>query len=107
MKLEKYLKTYENNTFIILLFVSLTSFAHRGNFLAINNVEITETEKSYIYSFAVENINSVEVRDIKIEFVVNSKSVFQKYYPLLKAEHKYFSMSSLKSRRNGLTQKLI
>mgnify|MGYP000683805655 CR=1 FL=1 len=31
----------------------------------------------------VENINSVEVRDIKIEFVVNSKSIFQKYYPLL------------------------
>jgi len=77
--------------FIILLFVSLTSFAHRGNFLAINNVEITETEKSYIYSFAVENINSVEVRDIKIEFVVNSKSVFQKYYPLLKAEHNFFN----------------
>ena len=78
-------------TFIIILFFSLTSFAHRGNFLAINNVEITETESSYIYSFQVENINSVEVRDIKIEFVVNSKSVFQKYYPLLKAEHNYFN----------------
>jgi hypothetical protein len=78
-------------TFIIILFVSLTSFAHRGNFLAINNVEITETESSYIYSFQVENINSVEVRDIKIEFVVNSKSVFQKYYPLLKAEHNFFN----------------
>ena len=78
-------------TFIIILFVSLNSFAHRGDFLAINNVEITETEKSYIYSFAVENINSVEVRDIKIEFVVNSKSVFQKYYPLLKAEHNFFN----------------
>ena len=77
--------------FIIILFVSLASFAHRGDFLAINNVEITETEKSYIYSFAVENINSVEVRDIKIEFVVNSKSVFQKYYPLLKAEHNFFN----------------
>lgn len=78
-------------TFIIILFVSLTSFAHRGNFLAINKVEITETEKSFIYSFEVENINSVEVRDIKIEFVVNSKSIFQKYYPLLKAEHNFFN----------------
>jgi hypothetical protein len=78
-------------TFIIILFVSLTSFAHRGDFLAISNVEITETESSYIYSFQVENINSVEVRDIKIEFVVNSKSVFQKYYPLLKAEHNFFN----------------
>ena len=78
-------------TFIIILFVSLTSFAHRGDFLAISNVEITETKSSYIYSFQVENINSVEVREIKIEFVVNSKSVFQKYYPLLKAEHNFFN----------------
>jgi hypothetical protein len=78
-------------TFIILLFVSLTSFAHRGNFLAINDVEITETKNSYIYTFQVENINAVEVRDIKIEFVLNSKSVFQKYYPLVKAEHQYFT----------------
>jgi len=78
-------------TFIIVLFIGLTSFAHRGNFLAIVNVEITETEKSYIYSFDVENINAIEVRDIKIEFVMNSKSVFQKYYPLIKGSHKYFS----------------
>lgn len=80
-------------TFIILLFVSLTSFAHRGDFLAINNVEITETESSYIYSFQVENINTVEVRDVKIEFWVNEKSIFQKTYPLLKAKHKYFNES--------------
>jgi len=80
-------------TFIVALFIGLTSFAHRGNFLAIVNVEISETEKTYIYSFDVENINSMEVRDIKIEFVLNSKSVFQKYYPLIKAEHKYFSES--------------
>ena len=53
-------------TFIVALFIGLTSFAHRGNFLAIVNVEITETEKSYIYSFDVENINAIEVRDIKI-----------------------------------------
>ena len=33
----------------------------------------------------------MEVRDIKIEFLVNSKSVFQKYYPVVKAKHKYFS----------------
>ncbi len=32
-------------TFIVALFIGLTSFAHRGNFLAIVNVEITETEE--------------------------------------------------------------
>jgi len=78
-------------TFIVALFIGLSSFAHRGEFLAIINVEVTETENTFVYSFDVENIHSVEVRDIKIEFVVNTKSVFQKYYPILKAEHKYFS----------------
>ena len=75
----------------LTLFISYTSSAHRGNFLAVVNVERTETDKKYIYSFDVENINSMEVRDIKIEFLVNSKSVFQKYYPVVKAKHKYFS----------------
>lgn len=79
-------------TFFVLL-GTLSSFAHRGNFLAINNVEITETKDTYIYEFEVENINMVEVRDIKIEFVVNRKSVFQKYYPVLKAKHKSFTES--------------
>jgi len=79
-------------TFFILL-AGMTSFAHRGNFLAINDVEITETNNSYIYTFQVENINMVEVRDIKIEFVVNRKSVFQKYYPMLKANHVSFTES--------------
>ena len=78
-------------TFIVALFIGLTSYAHRGNFLAVVNVERTETDKTYIYSFDVENINSMEVRDIKIEFLINSKSVFQKYYPVLEAKHKYFS----------------
>ena len=78
-------------TFIVALFIGLTSFAHRGDFLAIVDVEISETEDNYIYSFNVENINAVEVRKVKIEFVVNSKSVFQKYYPVVKADHKFFS----------------
>lgn len=75
---------------LFILFIGLTSFAHRGTFLAINNVQITETPNTYIYTFEVENIHMVEVRDIKIEFVINRKSVFQKYYPYLKAESKSF-----------------
>ncbi len=75
---------------ISLLTTSIISFAHRGEFLAINNVEITETEKTFIYSFHVENINMMEVRDIKIEFVINSKSVFQKYYPVLTNDAKFY-----------------
>ena len=80
-------------TVVLLIFYSFISFAHRGDFLAINEVQIKETKKSFIYDFKVENINMVEVRDIKIEIVINRKSVFQKYYPVLKADFKFFNES--------------
>ena len=79
--------------FLFLIINSVTYFAHRGEFLAINEVQIKETEKSFIYNFKVENINMIEVRDIKIEIVINRKSVFQKYYPVLKADFKFFNES--------------
>jgi len=76
---------------IFILLFSLNSFAHRGNFLAINNVQVVETENSWVYNFQIENINKVEVRDVKIEFVINMKSVYQRYYPRIGAKDTVFN----------------
>lgn len=74
---------------ISLLILSNYLFAHRGNFLAITNVEITESKDSYTYEFDIENINLVELSNIKVEFVINRKSVYQRYYPTIPATVKY------------------
>lgn len=74
--------------FSFIFIVNLT-FAHRGNFLAITNVEITENKNSYTYEFDIENINLVELEKVKIEFVINRKSVFQKYYPTIPSTVKF------------------
>lgn len=74
---------------ISLLLLSNYLFAHRGNFLAITNVVITENKDSYTYDFDIENINLVELANIKVEFVINRKSVYQRYYPTIPATVKF------------------
>ncbi len=68
---------------------SLVSLAHRGDYLAITDVKVTETENAYVYSFLIENIKGVPYTDVKIDFWINMKSVFFKRYELLDGNVKF------------------
>lgn len=72
---------------LVVLFQSV--FAHRGEYLAIENVEITENEESYIYSFLIENIQNKPYTGVKIEFWINSEPVALKVYDYIDATPKY------------------
>ena len=69
--------------FLILVFSFFTSFAHRGEFLAINNVEISQNDANWIYSFQIENIKQISLKDIRIEFVINSISYTKKDFDII------------------------
>lgn len=60
---------------ITLTIISFASFAHGGEFVSIKNVNIQETQYSYIYQFQFKNIQQRSLSDIKIELVVNFKTV--------------------------------
>ena len=57
----------------IFIFLSLSFFAHRGEFASIENVNIVETEDSYIYKFQFENIKQTNLSNITIELVINGE----------------------------------
>ncbi len=73
---------------IILLFTK--THAHHGDFLVIDNVKLHETETSWICHFQVENIKCVELKGVKIEFVINGSSVLERDYLLIKSDIKTF-----------------
>ncbi|MCB9194733.1 MAG: T9SS type A sorting domain-containing protein [Flavobacteriales bacterium] len=73
----------------VIFFVSQLSYAHRGDYLAITDVQVTETEDTYIYSFLIENIKDLSYTDVRIDFWINMKSVFFKRYPLITADQKF------------------
>lgn len=73
----------------ILLLLSTVSWAHRGDYLAITDMKITETEDAFVYSFLIENIKGVPYTDVKIDFWINMKSVFFKRYELLDGNVKF------------------
>ncbi len=56
---------------VSFLFISLSFFAHRGQFASIENVKIIETEENYIYQFQFENIKQTNLSNIAIELVIN------------------------------------
>lgn len=76
---------------IFSTFLSLFSYAHRGDYIAITDVQLTETEDNYIYSFLIENIKERAYEDVRIDFWINMKSVFYKKYPLITADQKFIS----------------
>lgn len=55
--------------------ISLVSFAHGGDFVTIDNVNIEETELSYVYHFQFNNIKKRSLSDITIELIINGKPV--------------------------------
>ena len=78
-------------TLLFILFSSLYAIAHRGDYLAITNVKISETTDSYFYSFFVQNIKQAPLSDVQIEFWINEKSVFQKHYNYIPDTLKIFT----------------
>jgi hypothetical protein len=73
---------------ILLSIVSFTSLAHQGDYIAIKNVEIIETEETFIYSFMLENIKEENYTDIKLEFKINRRKIFFKRIDSLSADVK-------------------
>lgn len=65
------------------------SYAHRGDYLAITDVQLSETEDAFIYSFLIENIKEMSYTDVRIDFWINMKSVFFKRYELIDGSQKF------------------
>lgn len=76
-------------TLLLLTVFFQSAFAHRGAYLAIENIEITENADSYIYSFLIENIQEKPYTGVKIEFWINTVPVAYKIYDYLDASVKY------------------
>ena len=58
--------------FLVLAVLFCTySYAHRGDYIAITDVNVTETEEAYVYSFLIENIKGVPYTNVKIDFWIN------------------------------------
>lgn len=75
---------------LVLLFLVIQGvYAHRGEYLAIENVEITETKDDYVYSFDIENIQLKYYTGVRIEFWINSKPESIKVYDYIDASSKY------------------
>ncbi len=63
-------------------FALLSSFAwaHKGDYLAISNVKMTETQKSYVYTFHLQNVSQAALMNVQIEFWINEKPLLKKQY---------------------------
>jgi hypothetical protein len=78
--------------FIVLVFifgVSNSAKAHRGDYIAITDVQISETRETYIYSFKIENIKGLAYTNVRIDFWINLKSVFFKNYDSITARDRF------------------
>ena len=84
----------------LLLIISTVTLAHRGDYIAITEVQITEKKDVYIYSFLIENIKQVPYSDVKIEFWVNSKAIQIKNYPLLDGKSKFIGEQFVIAKKN-------
>jgi hypothetical protein len=81
------------STILLFLFslVALASYAHQGDYLAIKNVEVIETEKTYIYTFLLENIKEENYTDVKLEIKINRRNIFFKRIDSISAKTKMIS----------------
>lgn len=58
-----------------LLILSFSIFAHRGEFVSIENVSIEQSKSQTMFDFDLENILEKSLLNIKIELVVNDISI--------------------------------
>ncbi len=84
----------------LFILISFISFAHRGEFVSIENVQIQEVNNSVIFNFQLENIKAKPLQNIKIELVVNMQSIDVIEIPLITEGKKFSSYSFTVNNRN-------
>ena len=77
--------------FILVLIILTTSIsAHRGEFLSIEQVRIVTAEDGFItYSFKIKNITNKTLKGIQIEFIRNGVSLRQHYFNIITNNKKF------------------
>lgn len=83
---------------LMIMFTQL-SWAHRGEYLAIENVEITESADNYIYSFVIENIKEKSYTGVRLEFWINGEPHAIKIYDYIDANKKFIKDRFVVSKR--------
>ena len=82
----------------LFLFFSIALFAHRGDFLAIENVEIETSNSSTLIDFDLENIKAISFVEVTIELRINDATIRTLQLPvvgsLAKFKHYQFSVTS-------------
>ena len=83
---------------LLLIISSFTLFAHRGEFVSIENVQFQEIENQTIIDFDVENIKGRALENLTIHLMVNDEIVEQmgieSLASSLKFKHCQFSVNS-------------
>ncbi|CAG5078681.1 T9SS type A sorting domain-containing protein [Parvicella tangerina] len=74
---------------LVLTLVAQSFFAHRGDYLAIEDVEITESHDDYVYSFVIENIKLKPYTGVRIEFWINGETEGIKIYDYIDASQQF------------------
>jgi hypothetical protein len=78
---------------ISLVFFLFNSFSHRGEFLAVEHVEVIDDGARFIVKFELENIKNIELTDVKLEFLINGESVKWKNILTIPSSQKLTSQS--------------
>ena len=94
---------------IIFLLITASIFAHRGEFLSIEQVEIiTNKEGGITYSFKIENIVNAHFNGVQIEFIKNGITVQEHYFNLINGNKKFTNdYFTLKKNEINLKEDLI
>ncbi len=71
--------------FLVLFTFSFT-YAHEGNILRIDQVKIEGSCEYIQVNFRIENIDEVPLKDVKIELLVNDRSIGSKSYQLFPSD---------------------
>lgn len=76
-----------------LLFFFSVVFGHEEDILLIRNVEVTETENSYLITGNLINVKSINVEDVRIEIWINGEPTKWKRFDLIKQDQKKVSFT--------------
>ena len=91
-----------------LLFCSTQLFAHRGEFVSIENVVTQESNGNVVFKFDLENIKYKELRDLTIHFVLNDEMIDAIEIPAIHSEVKFTALEFvISSKKLKLTHDKI
>lgn len=73
-----------------LMILNFSAIAHRGDYLSIEQVKISNTENGKTtYAFKIENITNTSYEGVQIEFIKNGKSIQTHFYNLISGSEKF------------------